>query len=130
MKELKQRQGVTNFVSLEPPDQMPAGRRRQQRNLGARFLDPALAKKLLAGVESGSHLFGFVRFGYRHQLDVIGRPAARSQRVSDLRANALQILRNWLHLCNTHLCSEAATARARYRSFEWDKEKASKSEVT
>ena len=76
VKEFEERQRVAHLVFLQTPDEMPAQRRRQQRNFCARLLHFALPKNFLTGIESGPHFFGLVRFRDRNQLNFIRRTAA------------------------------------------------------
>ena len=76
---------------------MPAGRGWQQWNLGARFLDAAFAEELLAGIKRSADFFGFVGFGNRHQLNIVGRATAFLRGLDDLRPNALEVFRDIFH---------------------------------
>jgi len=53
---------MADFVFLKVPDKMPPHARRQQRNLGARFLHSAFAEERMPGVNCCLHLFGRVGF--------------------------------------------------------------------
>lgn len=97
MEKFEQRQGVTDLVPLQSTDKMPARRGGQQRNFRTRFLDATLAEQLLTGIESEPHLFGFVRFGNRDELDFVDRTTCLFRRVSDLGSDSLQVFSDVFH---------------------------------
>src|SRR5438045_1965387 len=98
VERFEERQGVPDLIALQSTDEMPARRRRKQRDFRARFLDAALAEELLTGIERGPDLFGVVGFGNRDQLDVVGRTRALVRRLADPRPDALEVLGDVLHV--------------------------------
>jgi hypothetical protein len=70
---------------------------RANRNFHPRFLDAALAEKLLSSFKGRANLFRFVSFRNRDQLDVVERASASFRRVRDLPTNVFQVLRDLRH---------------------------------
>jgi len=97
VEKFEERQGVSNFVPLQSPDEMPPRGGGQQRNFRARFLDPAFAEQLLARIKREAHLLGLVRFGNGHEFDLFERAAGLLRSFRDLCPDALEISRDVFH---------------------------------
>lgn len=100
VKQLEQRQGVTDFVLLEVTDEMPAQPRREKRNLGARFLHPIFAEKRLPGVDRRLDFLRRLRLRDRDQLDLVRQTTALSRRLRNLLPDTFEIDRDLLHRRN------------------------------
>jgi hypothetical protein len=75
---------MANFVFLQVPDEVPPCARRDFGDLGAGFLDAALAEKRLSGFESFSDRVGRMRFRNGNQRDVGWQAAGASGGGRDL----------------------------------------------
>src|SRR4051812_43067734 len=89
---------MANLVLLEVTNEMPAHRTGQQRDLHARFLDPAFAEDRLAGIEGGAHLLRVLFFRDRNELNVVGRSAGFCGGSYDVCADAVELRRDLVHL--------------------------------
>src|SRR6266550_510221 len=108
VKKLEERQRMPDFVFLQMANKVPAQARREQRDLGARLLHAAFAKQSLTSFIYRPHFLRVVRFGNRHELDIVRRAAFFFSCIGNLRSHMLQVLPNFLHAERFHCWNRAA----------------------